>query len=72
MFRLHWLNKLNWFENIPFDVWHNPQKLPQADHILGFKNLSADVSQNILQGLLWYCCSCNQMNMLLVSNQLIY
>jgi hypothetical protein len=50
MFRLHRSNKLNWFENIPFDVWHNPQKLPQVDYILGLKNLNANVFQNILQG----------------------
>ncbi len=63
-FRLHRLNKLNWFENVPFNVWHNPQELPQVNHILGFQKLSVDVSlifskvfsNNVVCGIKWTCC----------------
>jgi len=53
MFRLDWLNRFNQFENVPFDVEHNLQELPQVSNILNLQNLNIDISQNFLQILLW-------------------
>jgi len=39
-FKLDWLNRFNWFENVPFDVWHNLQELPHVDNIFSLQNLS--------------------------------
>jgi hypothetical protein len=46
------LNKHNWFENVPCDVWHNPQELSQVDHTLGFQSLSVDAFQNLFSNII--------------------
>ncbi len=71
-FKLNWLKRLNQFENVLFDVWHDLQKLPQVDNILSFQNLSTNVFQNFLHNLLWCYCLWNQLNMLLTCNWLTY
>jgi hypothetical protein len=43
------VEQINQFENVPLDVWHNPQEFPYVNHILGLQNLSADVFQNFFQ-----------------------
>jgi len=45
------VEQINQFENVSFDVWHNPQELPHVTHIFGLQNLSADVFQNLFQSL---------------------
>jgi hypothetical protein len=52
MLKLDWLNKLNRFENVLFDVEHNLQELPQVNNLLSLQNLSTYVFQNFFQSLL--------------------